>query len=360
MKYSILHITPDFNYACGRSYYSFILMKHLHLRGHNVILLTNKGDSLDRLDDYGIPYILKSSVHNKSLISFTKGINSISGLIKQYDFDIIHTYHRYSELLAVQAVRLHRKKKIKTVFTSLSLVNRRYSLEFKSDKIIAVSHAVKNMLRRKFKVKDSKIVLIPNFTDTDELNEMETFAEGTKDHGKYFNVLSAGRFHPDKNYELLFTALKLLNEKTVKLLLIGEGENLESYRAIIKKNKLNAEIIRPQKDLSSYFMTADVCVLPSKRDPFPSFMLQSGLHKKPFIGSNIDGIAELIKNNYNGLLFDNKSPLELAYKIYQFKTDKELAKKCAENLHNRVVNRYTQEFVVPRIERVYRELVKPK
>ena len=155
------------------------------------------------------------------------------------------------ELLAVQAVRLHRKKKIKTVFTSLSLVNRRYSLEFKSDKIIAVSHAVKNMLRRKFKVKDSKIVLIPNFTDTDELNEMETFAEGTKDHGKYFNVLSAGRFHPDKNYELLFTALKLLNEKTVKLLLIGEGENLESYRAIIKKNKLNAEIIRPQKDLSS-------------------------------------------------------------------------------------------------------------
>ena len=107
-------------------------------------------------------------------------------------------------------------------------------------------------------------------------------------------------------------------------------------------------------------MTADVCVLPSKRDPFPSFMLHSGLHKKPFIGSNIDGIAELIKNNYNGLLFDNKSPLELAYKIYQFKTDKELAKKCAENLHNRVVNRYTQEFVVPRIERVYRELVKPK
>ena len=335
-------------------------MKYLHLRGSNVMLLTNKGDSLDRLDDYDIPYILKSSVHNKGIISFTKGINSITSLINEYDIDIIHTYHRYSELLAVQAAHLLRKKKIKTVFTSLSLVNRRYSVEFKSDKIIAVSYTIRNMLRRKFKVKDSKIVLIPNFTDTDELNEIETFSEGTKDHGKFFNVLSAGRFHPDKNYELLLTALKVLNDKSVKLFLIGEGESLDSYRSIIKKNRLNVEIIKPQKNLSNYFLIADVCVLPSKRDPFPSFMLQSGLHKKPFLGSNVDGIAEFIKNNYNGLLFDNKSPLELAYKIYQLKQDKELAKKYASNLHNRVVNKYTQEFVIPKIEKVYRELLKQK
>ena len=324
------------------------------------MLLTNKGDSLDRLDDYDIPYILKSSVHNKGIISFTKGINSITNLIKEHDIDIIHTYHRYSELLAVQAARLFRKKKIKTVFTSLSIVNRRYSLEFKSDKIIAVSYTIRNMLRRKFKVKESKISLIPNFTDTDELNEIETLSEGTKDHGRFFNVLSAVRFHPDKNYEILLTALKLLNDKTVKLFLIGEGESIDSYRSIIKKNRLNVEIIRPQKNLSSYFLIADVCVLPSKHDPFPSFMLQSGLHKKPFLGSNVDGIAELIKNNYNGLLFDSKSPLELAYKIHQFKTNKELANKCASNLHNKIVNKYTQEFVIPKIERLYRELLKQK
>lgn len=358
MKYNILHITPDFNYACGRSYYVYLLMKYLHLRGHNVTLLTNKGDSLDRLDDFDIPYILKSSVRNKGIISFTRGINSISGLIRQHDFHIIHSYNRYSELLAVQAARLNRKKKIKTVLTSLNLVNRRYSLEFRSDKIIAVNYTIRNMLRRKFRVKDNKIVLIPNFTDTDELNEMETFQEGTKDHGKFFNVLSAGRFNNDKNYETLFTALKLLDDKSVRLLLIGTGENLEKYKVIIKKNKLNVDIIKPQKNLSSYFLIADVCVLPSKHNPFPTFMLQSGLHKKPFIGSNIDGIAELVKNNYNGLLFDNKSPLELAYKIYQFKTDKNLAWKCASNLHNKVINRYTQEFVIPKIERVYRDLAK--
>jgi L-malate glycosyltransferase len=359
LKLNILHITPNFNYACGRSYYAFLLVKYLHQRNHNVLLLTNKGDSLDRLEDNDIPYRLKNSIHAKGPLSFTKNLNFITSLIKEQNIDIIHTYHRYSELLANQAVRLYRRKKVKTVFTSLSIVNRKYNVEFKSDMIIAVSHTVKNMLIRKFKVKEEKITLIPNLTDTDELNELETLAEGAKDDSRYFNILSVGRFHTDKNFEILLKALNLLNDNTVRLILVGEGDHLENYRSYIKKNKLNVEIIRPQKNLANYFFAAGVCVLPSIHDPFPSFMLQSGLHKKPFIGANVDGIAELIRNNYNGLLFDNKSPLELAYKIYQIKTDKLLAKKCASNLHNRVINRYTQEFIIPKIEKVYRELVKP-
>lgn len=360
MKFNILHITPDFNYACGRSYYAFLLLKYFRQRKHNVLLLTNKGDSIDRLVENNIPFVLNSSIHSKGPITFTKNLNYITNLIKEHEIDVIHTHHRYSELLAVQAARLSRKKRVKTVFTSLSIVNRKYNLEYKSDMIIAVSYTIKNMLLNKFKLKKEKVTLIPNFTDTDELNELETLAEGAHDHDKFFNVLSVGRFHTDKNYETLLTALKLLNDSSVRLILVGEGDLLENYRSSIRKDKLNVEIVSPQKSLLPYFLNASVCVLPSNRDPFPSFMLQSGLHKKPFIGANIDGIAELIRNNFNGLLFDNNSALELAYKIYQFKTDKALAKRCASNLHNRVVNRYTQEFIIPKIERLYRDLVKPE
>ncbi len=50
MKLNILHITPDFNYACGRSYYVYLLSKYLS-RKHNVTVLTNGGDSLERLEE---------------------------------------------------------------------------------------------------------------------------------------------------------------------------------------------------------------------------------------------------------------------------------------------------------------------
>src|SRR5205085_8711599 len=95
------------------------------------------------------------------------------------------------------------------------------------------------------------------------------------------------------------------------------------------------------------------CVLPSIIDPFPNFMLQSGLHRKPFIGSNADGIAELISDGENGLLFKSGDENELASKIRKMMTDKELANNCAENLYKDVINNYTEKLIIPKIEKLY-------
>jgi len=89
-------------------------------------------------------------------------------------------------------------------------------------------------------------------------------------------------------------------------------------------------------------------------------MLQCGLHKKPFIGANVDGIGELIINGYNGLLFESGSDKELAEKIKLFKTDKALANSCAQNLYSDVINNYTQEFIIPKIKAMYARLLKSK
>src|SRR5260221_13417227 len=133
MKLNILHMTPDFNYACGRSYYVYQLLKYLKIRKHNVHLLTNGGDSFDRLEEHDIPYTISKNLHSKNILSFFKNVNYIKELVKKENIHILHTHHRYSELLAVQASRPKSKKRVKTVLTSLSLVKRKYNLEFKSD-----------------------------------------------------------------------------------------------------------------------------------------------------------------------------------------------------------------------------------
>lgn len=357
MKLNILHITPDFNYACGRSYYAYLLLKYFKKRNHNPVLITNGGDSLERLDELGIKYILLKSLHSKNPVSFTANVNEIRKIIKDLNIDIVHTHHRYSELAGVRAVKLIRNCKAKTVFTSLSLVKRRYKIEFTSDIIIAVSKAIENMLFHKFNVNPAKIKLIPNFTDTDELNHRKDIQ--LTGHDKYvYKILSVGRFHPDKNYEILFKALMLIDDKNIKLILIGEGNCLTEYKKYVNKNNLNVEFILPQNNLYKYFMSADICVLPSKRDPFPNFMLQAGLFKKPFIGSNVDGIPELIQNNKNGLLFESGDYKELAGKINFLKENKEKAALLASSLHDDIMNHYTQIQAVPEIEKLYYDLLK--
>lgn len=356
MKLNILHITPDFNYACGRSYYVYLLLKYLKKNGHRVFLATNGGDSLDRLDDINVEYGVIRSLKSKNPISYASCLKALKDIITEKKVEIVHTHHRYQELLGVHVSRLM-KKRVKTVFTSLSLVRRKYSIEYRSDRIIAVSRSVGRMLTERFKVNEKKISLIPNFTDSGEIR----LRPGTVRAGRRRNsciILSVGRFHHEKNFEVLLKALNILKDSSFKLILVGEGSRDTDYLRYIRQHRLNVQIVAPQKDLWKFFSRADMCVLPSSTDPFPNFMLQSGLHGKPFIGTNVDGIAELIKPGLNGLLFENGNEQELAMKIRLLSHDKKLAERIARKLHSDVMKSYTQETIIPRIEKLYREALR--
>ncbi len=357
MRLNVLHITPDFNYACGRSYYVNLLGKYLSKK-HNISLITNGGDSLERLEERNIPAVIMRSLKSKNPLTINRNIAFIKKFIEEHKIDIVHTHHRLAELLAVQAAARIRRNKPATVFTSLSLVNRKYNIEYRSEHIIAVSGSIRNMLLNKFNVPEKKIHSISNFTDTDEIHELEIIAPRSRNHGKHFIILAIGRFHNDKDFETLLKALNILKNEKIGLILVGEGNNDIDYRRYISKNNLNVEIIVPQKNLLQYFLIADICVLPSARDPFPNFMLQAGLHRVPFIGANVDGMGELITDGENGLLFEAGDEATLAKKILVFKHHRNLAEKCAVRLHENVINNYTQEFIIPKIESLYRSAVK--
>ncbi|HRE11852.1 MAG TPA: glycosyltransferase family 4 protein [Ignavibacteria bacterium] len=357
MKLNILHITPDFNYACGRSYYVYLLAKYLS-RKHNVTVITNGGDSLERLEEKGIGYTLLKGLKSKNPISIAGNISALKRVIAENSINVVHTHHRLTEVLALQAIKRIKKNKPVSVFTSLSIVKRKYNIEYRSDGIIAVSNSVKEMLLRRFSLDKDRIKLIHNFTDTEEIHELEIIAPRSRDHGKFFIILAIGRFHNDKDFETLLKALNLLKKEKIGLILVGEGNNDIDYRRYIARNDLNVEIIVPQKNLLQYFLIADICVLPSTRDPFPNFMLQAGLHRVPFIGANVDGIGELIEDGGNGLLFKAGNEKELAEKILFFRDNKKLAEECAVKLHEDVLNNYTQEFVLPKIEHLYRTLLR--
>lgn len=353
---NILHITPDFNYACGRSYYVYLLIKYFKRNNHNIYLATNGGDSFDRISELEVPVFIIKGLKSKNPIIFTKSIKTIRDILLENEIDLVHTHHRYAELLAIRARQLVRSKKTVTVHTALSIVDKKYSLEYKSDKIIAVSKSVLKMLTERFDVQEEKVEMIPNFADTEELLEVESLMPKARGHGRFYNILAIGRFHHEKNFETLLEALHLLKDPEMRLLLIGEGDKYSDYRTYISKHGLNVEIIVPQRNLLQYFLAADACILPSVRDPFPNFMLQSGLHRRPFIGANVDGIGQLIKDGKNGLLFESGNSVELAEKIRLFKSNKSLADSCAHKLSDNVIDNYTQNTIIPKIAALYDRL----
>lgn len=357
MKFNILQMTPDLNYVDGRSYYVYLLSKYLKENNHNVTVLTNGGDSLDRLQKLKIPvHVIPSLSSRKYLL---KSRRSVSQFIKENKIDIIHTHHRYYELIANT---LRKTQKVKTVLTALSIVDKRFFVEYKSDCLIAVSSSVKDMLAKKFKIDKRRIVQIPNFVDSSELklnnNPDKKLTSEIKKEKNGVVIFSAGRFDPEKNFETLIRAVAKLKVINPKLILIGEGKDKFKYEKLIKSLSVNADIFPPKKNLKGFFEIADICVLSSVRDPLPGFMLQSGLFSKPFVGADVDGIKDTIISGFNGLLFKSRDENDLASKISQLIEDKSLQKKYASNLNKLVLKKFTEKSVIPQIEKLYDNLMK--
>ena len=118
-------------------------------------------------------------------------------------------------------------------------------------------------------------------------------------------------------------------------------------------NKLSVIILKPQVNIYDYYKIADVIVLPSRVDPFPFVMLETGLMKKPFIGSNVDGIPELIKHKVNGLLFKSENVGELVSTLKIILEDELFAQRMADNLYEDVYENYTVTKVIPEYIKLY-------
>jgi L-malate glycosyltransferase len=348
-KLNILLISPNFNYCCGRSKYFYLLSKYLSQRGHNVYFLTNGGDSLIRLDNIGIKYIIISHLLSSNPIRLLFTLNKLKRFLYLNKIDIVHTNHRKTELL-ITILNLFLKNKIKSVLTVLSILKRSYGIEYKSKHIIAVSQSVKDNLIKEFSVNPKYIYIIPHFIEEVNISSIPN----TKTDKRI--IYSAGRFHPEKNYLVLLKAVKKISGENLKIILIGEGKEKKLYVDFAKQNNLDLELFEPQDDLSEFFNKATICVLPSTIDPFPHFMLESGIYKKPFIGSNIDGINELIIDEVNGLKFKNNNESDLADKIKLFLNNEELAKKCADNLYNTIKTEYSPDNIIKQIEDIYLNL----
>jgi glycosyltransferase involved in cell wall biosynthesis len=161
-------------------------------------------------------------------------------------------------------------------------------------------------------------------------------------------IMFVGRFHKEKGVDVLVKAFKKLFQidKKVVLVMIGEGEEEKMLREYCSVNNLPVHILSPKKNIFDYYNIADIIVLPSRIDPFPFVMLETGLIQKPFIGSDVDGISELIKHRVNGLLFESENVSELVNSIQMILEDKELAAQLAKKLNNDVITNHSVEKVI--------------
>ena len=106
-----------------------------------------------------------------------------------------------------------------------------------------------------------------------------------------------------------------------------------------------------------FYQVSDIVVLPSRIDPFPYVMLETGAMKKPFIGGNPGGIAEFIEDGVNGILIEPGDSNQLADKIIFLINNPAQSELLANALYKKVKQECECVQYFKRLHNIYNQLL---
>jgi len=181
-----------------------------------------------------------------------------------------------------------------------------------------------------------------------------------------FVIGNVARLEVRKGHKFLIDTFKNIVEKQknnhLKLLIIGEGNKREYLESYVKELNLEGKVIFTgyRKDVEELMAVMDIFVLTSLREGLPRVLVQAAAVGMPSISFNVDGVPEIIRDNYNGFLVKAKNIEELENRIVKYMNSKELVLQHGRNGREFIENKWSIKGMVDRIDKIYQNLVRDK
>lgn len=301
-----------------------------------------------------------------TLIKFIRNVSSIRSAILTNRIDIIHTNSGVVPAGAL-AAKLAGKKHfwhIREWFGDFKQFWPYYStyMTSLSDKIICVSETMATQFKDK-----TKVVSIYNGFSIPEIitpvSIPSDLQQSLNEAALVLGCTSRIRLIR-KGQEYLIDAIGRLTEKTgknIQLVLIGDfvpgyEDQKKMLENLIEKYSLKDRIhfLGHVTEALPYYSLFDVFVLPSgEPEPFGGVVMEAMSMGLPIIGSNLGGTTEQVKDGWNGFLFENRNPIDLASKIEILLNDKGKVEEFGKRSKQRVVEMFSLELHERRISGLY-------
>ena len=189
------------------------------------------------------------------------------------------------------------------------------------DKIIAQSYFMKKDLVDNFGIHGNKIFVINNPIDTkmiDKSIEKQTRKKNDYQHCiKKMKFIAVGRLSHQKGYDLLLQALAFL-DMNFHLEVYGTGPELKKLSVIVEDTRLSSNVSFMGYTDNPYAKIAksDLLLISSRYEGFPNAVLEANYCGVPVVGfDSPGGVAEIIRNGFNGFLVANGDPFAFAAAI---------------------------------------------
>ncbi|CEP81551.1 glycosyltransferase family 4 protein [Paraclostridium sordellii] len=278
----------------------------------------------------------KEAIKSKNIINiFKEGIKSIKILklkkskmikaIKNIDSGIvISTRVEHNELLSrfgkeniIKIAQEHTHHNNDKLFVK-RLIDSCNNIDY----LMPVSRELTEFYNNELKDKKTKCIYIPHSLDyiPKETSSLE-----------YKTIISVGRLSKEKGYDDLIDIFKFVIEKKPdwKLNIIGDGDQRGILEDKIDEKNLSSSVIlhgyRDKKYIESMLLKSSIYAMASHEESFGIVLIEAQSFGVPCIAfDSAKGALEIIENNINGYLIENRDKQEMANKLIELIENKEL------------------------------------
>ena len=108
---------------------------------------------------------------------------------------------------------------------------------------------------------------------------------------------------------------------------------------------------------SHLLASADIFVLPTRKEGFPNALLEAMAAGLPVITTNKAPMNRIIRNGETGLLFEPENSADLAEQLLSLAKDEKRRRELGKAARNFALENFTAEKIIPRFTALYHELL---
>lgn len=316
----ILYTIPNFDTAgSGKVVYDLIQGLDKSRFSPEICCFHTQGEYFKVIETLNVPiHVFNFTTEYKPLITLPFRILKIALFFKKHRFQLIHSWHWSSDFTEPLAAKL---AGIPFVYTKKAMGwgNKSWTWRSKlSSKIIAINRDMMTLFFLKLK---EKTIYMPLGVDTNlyrPLQKSRIIPEGIRFEDSDFVIVSVANLVPIKGIEVLLDAVKIMDDVSLKVLIVGDNEN--AYGQSLKQNYQSDNILFLGKkmDVIPYLSVADVFVIPTKdegrKEGLPIAPLEAMACQRLVVGSKISGIKDVLQP-FDDCLFTSGDSLDLSEKL---------------------------------------------
>lgn len=294
------------------------------------------------------------------------GIGTFARVIgKQFDIPVVHTYHTMYEDYIHYITKGYFDTPGKKIVEYLT----KFYCDKTIQELIVPTKKTYDLFKEKYKY-ERNVHIIPTgieierfYKEKISLSKINTKKTELGITNNDLIVLFVGRVASEKSIDFLINNHNnlLKKNKNIKLLIVGDGPDLEEYKKLCKKYKIEDKIIFtgkvPWEDIPLYYNLSDIFVTASHTETQGLTVVEAMAASLPVVALDDESFRNTVIDELTGYLFKNKK--EYINRMLELINDKE--KRIKMGNQGRINSEsYSSKYFAERVLKVYELALKDK